>query len=377
MPVNGAAGGRHSPRDGGGRRKRHVAAPFVVGAAAALCLSARGGAQAAARPYSMDQVAEAVATGLGTRMLEQARVNCVAFVVDATAERRLRAAGAEPDFTTALRDVCYRGTSIQVTTRPAGAEVWVQERRVGTTPWASPMRPARNTVVEVRLGGQWRLVTVDVVADSLVSISLDMPRDTVALPGAPSENEIRLLRSQAAGFNPRSRPTAPTPPQSRGRSVTSTIVGGLLGAAAGVGAGTLLCRQDVVRYRSEEFGGGTIYIQDGTDTELRSGCVGVSIGLGAAGGGVAGNLWAGSGTGRRRRRYDEDRRLYERQLARWDEQRRAAERLQQYELRRAERDSLVAQNQRIKAENRTIATARVRVEPPARLARAVLNYSEQ
>src|SRR5215208_5222637 len=164
--------------------------PLALGVAAMICAPARGDAQAAPRPYSMDQVAEAVATGLGTHMLEQARVNCIAFVVDATAERRLRAAGAEPDFTTALRDVCYKGTSLQVTTRPAGAEVWVQERRVGTTPWASPMRPARNTVVEVRLGGQWRLVTVDIVADSLVSISLDMPRDTVALPAEPSENEI-------------------------------------------------------------------------------------------------------------------------------------------------------------------------------------------
>jgi hypothetical protein len=204
-----------------------------------------------------------------------------------------------------------------------------------------------------------------------------MPRDTVALPAQPSENEIRLLRSQAAGFNARSRPTAPTPPKPRGGGVTSTVVGGLLGAAAGVGAGTLLCRHDVIRYRSEEFGGETVLRFDRIDTELGGGCVGFSIGSGVVGGGLAGNLWGGSGTARRRRRYDEDRRIYERQLARWDEQRRATERLQQHELQRAQRDSLVAQNERIRAENRTIGPPRVRVEPPARLARAVLNFAER
>ena len=331
-------------------------------------------------PYSIDQVAEAVATGLGTRMLERARANCISFFVDVTTVRRLRAAGAEPDFTTALREACYVGTSLEVTTEPAGAEVWVQDRLVGTTPWVSPMAPARKASVEVRLGGQSRRVTLDIVPDSLVSVHFDMPRDTASLPVLASDFELRNLRVQAGNFSlsrPRPRPRPPTPP-TRGSSVGSVIFGGLIGAAAGVAAGTLLCRQEVAVYTpTDTINGIPIKTQTGTERKLQGGCVGFSVGGGAAAGGVAGNMWAATGVGRRRRRYDEERKIYERQLARWEEQRRAAELLAQNDARRAERERLVARNAEIRAANEKIGKPRISVGPPTRLSRAVLNYAGQ
>jgi len=323
-------------------------------------------------PFSLDQVAEAVAADLGTRILERARMSCVSFVVDATTERRLRAAGADASFTTALRDVCHRGTSLRVTTDPAGAEVWVQEQLVGRSPWTSPMPVLRNTVVEVRRGGRQRRVTVDMVADSLVSVAMAMPRDTFPLPPLPPESELQSLGARAGNFDARSRPTPPAPP-AQGRGVTSTILGGLAGAAAGVVAGTLLCRRDVQQYESDTVAGVPFRRPAGTTTELRRGCVGFSFGGGAVTGGVAGNVWSGATIGRRRRRYDERLRIYERQLARWEDQRLATERLRELEGRRAKRERIAAQNAAIVASNRNLGPPRISIEPAVRLSRAVPN----
>ena len=325
-----------------------------------------------AEPYSIDQVAEAVAADLNTNMLERARASCISFVVDATAERRLRAAGAEPDFTAALRGVCFRGTSLEVTTEPAGAEVWVEGRRVGTTPWMSPMPVQRNLPVEVRLAGRYRRVRTNTIADSLLSIHFVLQRDTVPLPPGPSDMQLQTLRAQADGFRPRSRPAPPRAP-ARGRSARSVLVGGLAGAAVGFAAGSVGCRQNEVIYRRIPFGDDVILTPIDTVEKVQRRCVGFSIGAGAVGGGLAGNLFAALTAGRRRRAFEEELRIHERQVARWEQQRQAAEQLRQQEARRAERLRVAAANAEITAANRTLGEPTIRTARPVRLERAVRN----
>lgn len=325
-----------------------------------------------AEPYSIDQVAEAVAADLNTNMLERARASCISFVVDASAERRLRAAGAEPDFTSALRGVCFRGTSLEVTTEPAGAEVWVEGRRVGTTPWMSPMPVQRNLPVEVRLDGRYQRVRANMIADSLLSVNFVLQRDTLPLPPGPSDMELQSLRAQAAGFQPRSRPAPPRAP-ARGTSARSVIVGGLAGAAVGLAVGTLGCRQPELVYRVVVFGNDTIRTPVDTVEKVQGACVGFSIGGGTLGGGLAGNVFAALTAGRRRRAYEEELRIHEGQVARWEEQRRATEQLRQQEARRAERLRIAARNAEITAANRSLGEPTVRATRPVRIERAVRN----
>ena len=351
-------------------------AALLATAAAALVPPAAAAQERppAGQPYSMDQIAEAVAADLNAAVLDRARTSCISFVVDATAERRLRAAGAEPDFTAALRDVCFRGTSLQVTTEPAGAEVWVQGRRVGTSPWTSPMPETRNLPVEVRLAGRYRRMTVNTVRDSLVALHFAMARDTVPLPAGPSEGELQALRAQARGFDARSRPVAPRPP-TRGGGARSMILGGLAGAVAGVAAGTVACRRTVDVFITDTIGDVIFTTPNGTTQETNRGCVGFSIGGGTIAGGLAGNVFSTLTAGRRRRQYEQDVRLHAAALARWEEQRRATEALRREEERRAERARLARQNAEIGAANANLGAPRVTVERPARMPRAVMAES--
>lgn len=357
-------------------RRRRLRVLSLVGALLLPLLPTLGRAQEG-RPYSVDQVAEAVASGLDTRMLEQARANCISFIVDAATTAQLRAAGAAADFTSALRDVCYVGTSLDVRTEPAGAEVWVQDRHVGKSPWVSPMAPVRNAVVEVRLGGKAQRVTTDILAGQLVRVDFTIPRDTMELPPVPSDQELRTLRAQVGDFDPtRPRPAPPSAP-TRGGSLKAVVGAGLLGAAGGAGVGTLLCNQDVAVYTVETIGGIPVRTQAGTERKLQGACLGFSAGGGAVVGGLAGKLWSNASFARRRRQYAEDLRIYDRQLALWEQQRRAAELLRQAEGRRTERDRVAALNERIKAENGRIGQPRVSAGPAARIERAVLNYTSQ
>lgn len=355
------------------RGARAAALALVVAVTATLAPPGAGAQERPPEelPFSMDQIAEAVAADLNSSVLFRARSSCISFVVDATAERRLRAAGAESDFTEALRDVCFRGTSLQVTTEPAGAEVWVQGRRVGTSPWTSPMPLARNLPVEVRLDGRYRRVTANMVRDSLVTIHFALQRDTLPLPVGLSEVELQALRGQARGFDARARPVAPQPP-SPGGSARSVIVGGLVGAAAGIAVGSVACRSTVDVFITDTIGDIIFERANGTRQETNGGCVGFSIGGGTLAGGLAGNVWSGLTAGRRRRVYEQELRVHERALARWEEQRRAVEQLRREEERRAERARLAARNAEIAAANRSVSAPRITVEGPARMPRAVM-----
>ena len=60
-------------------------------------------------------------------------------------------------------------------------------------------------------------------------------------------------------------------------------------------------------------------------------------------------------------------------MARWEEQRRAAQQLQQQEARRVERARVAAQNAEIKASNRLLGEPVFSASRPVRLERAVRN----
>jgi len=61
-------------------------------------------------PYTLEQLEGYLAVGLSPELiLNRVQRDCLAFRLDAAAEERLKAAGADEAFLQALRGVCYRG----------------------------------------------------------------------------------------------------------------------------------------------------------------------------------------------------------------------------------------------------------------------------
>jgi hypothetical protein len=66
-------------------------------------------------PYTLEQLEGYLAVGLSPGLiLNRVQRDCLAFRLDAAAEERLKAAGADDAFLQALRGVCYRGPDEQV-----------------------------------------------------------------------------------------------------------------------------------------------------------------------------------------------------------------------------------------------------------------------
>jgi hypothetical protein len=364
--------------DGRPRRRRFpgggAARLGLVGLAASAWLPVGAGAQQG-RPLSFEEVREAVAAGNAARVLEQVRADCVSFAIDTPTEARLRAAGADPRFIAGLRDVCHVGSSLQVTTDPPGAEVWLQRTLLGRTPLVSPVPPAKGAVIEVRHGDRWRRMVTDLPADRLVRVQIALPLDTLPWPTGPAAAELQALRQLASGFDPaRPLPPPPTPP-TRGNSVRSMLVGGLVGAAAGVAAGTMACRRDVYLYTRDPLTG--VRRNTGTSAELSGGCLGFSSVIGIAGGGLAGRYWSGRSWQRRQQQYAAAARAHERAVAQREEQRKAAQTLREQAARVAEQERVAAENARRKRANEALDPPVVRVEAPIWLQRATIGAPDR
>jgi hypothetical protein len=339
--------------------------------AAAMCLPTAGSAQQG-RPYSFDQVAQAIAAGAADSVLEQVTADCVSFVIDTPTEARLRAAGADERFVTALRDVCHVGSSLEVTSEPAGLEVWLQRTLLGRTPLVSAVPPTRGAVIEVRVGDQWRRVVTDIPADRLVRVQVRMPLDTLPVPAALATKEVETLRARATGFDPARRFPAPPPAPVRTGSLRSVLVGGLVGVAVGAAVGAAACRHDVYTYTDDPNFPGVKRPTGPPRSELKGGCVGFSSAMGVAGGGLVGRLWSELGWRRQQREYAQASRALQQSQARWEEQRRAAATLGDEAKRAAERDRVVAENGRRKRLNEASAAPVVRIEAPIWLQRAAM-----
>jgi hypothetical protein len=335
--------------------------------AVALALSVRS-ATAQVRPYTLTDVAEAVVAGLETRMLELARQNCLTFPVDSAAEQRLRTLGASASFTSSLRDVCYRGSALEVRTEPSGGQVRLHGRQIGQAPLAAPVTPEKSMVIEVSRGtGVPYRLSLTVPPEKVAVVSLRLPEDTQPVPPRLGESELRDRRAQLLRLRESGpRPTPPTPPR-RTRSIGSIVVGGLIGAAVAGGAGSLVCKKDVPVFRVRPDG---VREPAGTTSELTGGCLGLAAGAGAVGGGLVGHLLGQRSYSSQWRAYQRESQDFPNVLARFEERQQAAQRLDAELRLQADRDRIIAENARVRERNAKLGEPTVRIEDARQLPRA-------
>ncbi len=202
----------------------------VIGLLTALPLSAGLGQ---ARPYSLDDIVELVANRVPrARIVQLVRTDCIAFQLDSVAESRLGAAGADPLLVADLREVCYAGSLLQVTTEPPGVEVWVGARLAGRSPIVDQLVPDSGVVVEARTAQWVSRVSVNLPRRQLVSVHFDVPGDTLPWPVARPQEEI--AQTVLANWRPpKVPPPMPLPPPNKPGSAGRWIlgIGGIVGGA--------------------------------------------------------------------------------------------------------------------------------------------------
>jgi len=272
------------------------------------------------RALSSNDVAVLLASGTShERILATARSSCLDFLLDAAHERPLRIAGADSAIIAGLREVCYQGSSIEVETDPSGAEVRIDGRRVGVSPWSGPVSPS-SIQLDLRRGDAIRLITVPLPPGQFTRVTVALARDTLPLPAAPTRDEIARLRVAAQTFTPsQPKPVAPIPP-GRGSALGGTLIGALIGGGAGAGLGIAVCKQSIITY-SRAMVGSTPYLSpSGTTSQTQTPCAAAAGGGGLVAGGLLGNLIAHMTHGGKVRAYEAASRNYPVALARWQEQ---------------------------------------------------------
>ena len=165
-----------------------------VALAGLLLLTSSGRLIAQTKPFSLGDVEDLLGSGVSeVRILQLARRDCLLFKIDARSERRLRdTAGASVAFIRGLRTVCFAGAALEVTSDLPGLEVWLGDRRVGTTPWSAGL--ARGTLTVAVRRGEWRdSVTARLPVDRMVRVHFRTPRDTLAWPIEPEREGLLYL----------------------------------------------------------------------------------------------------------------------------------------------------------------------------------------
>lgn len=135
------------------------------------------------------------------------RTGCVSFPLDGAAVSQLRSAGADDAFISVVRGACFTGAELVVQSQPSGAEVLVDGRKVGTTPWTGRYAHPRSVQVVVRRGGRSLNGTAALQPRQRVRTSFAFHEDTVAVPRARSSSEV----AQELRLEARWRPAVPAP----------------------------------------------------------------------------------------------------------------------------------------------------------------------
>ena len=209
-----------------------------VALAGLLLVTSCGRLIAQAQPFSIGDIEDLLGSAVSeVRILQLVRRDCLLFKLDAKSEQRLRdTAGASAAFIRGLRTVCFAGAALEVTSEPAGLEVWLGDRRVGTTPWSAEVARGMLTVGVRR--GEWRdSVTARLPVDRMVRVRFRTPRDTLAWPIEPERERLAAALDRSLEWTPsRPEPVGPEPfagKPPKGRRIVGAVVGAVAGGAAG------------------------------------------------------------------------------------------------------------------------------------------------
>jgi hypothetical protein len=286
-------------------------------------------AASAQRVTSVAEMVEELNAGVpAAQVLKHLALDCGSFRLDTTGEAQIRQAGGDEAFIRGVRETCAKGVAqLQVTSNPAGAQVRLDGRALGTTPFSGTVPVATLSTIEVQLGNQRRSTQTELVGGQKTIVSFEMPRDTVAwTPGGRSAMQVAMDLGIMNEFQ--APPGRPEPPKLRGsggggRSFLFMLLGAGAGYAFGAyGPSGCVDKQTITR---DAYVGDTFY-PAGSEVDLGKGmpCVGGAAGLGAAGGLIFSlpiNAAVGSS---RRGTYKREMEAYPARLAAWESSAREA-----------------------------------------------------
>lgn len=191
------------------------------------------GAQESVRPLEVEDVIEL--SRLGASQDAQAdlvRSSCIAFPVDQATVTRLRAAGTSDALVRVLETACFAGAELVVETDPAGADVFVDNQRVGASPWTGRFAGSRSVQVAVKSGARTLDAAVTLARGQRAHAAFHLPEDVVPVPAVRSVQEIADQLDVARFWQPVvPMPEEPTPPGSYGAPISWLV--NLGGAAYG------------------------------------------------------------------------------------------------------------------------------------------------
>lgn len=346
-----------------------MTARFTAAAAAtlvALGAAAPRAAAAQSRPQTIEDIALMLSDGTRPeqvlRRLESTG-SCVSFVVNQRAVERLTRAGADSGFIARLRDVCYEGTELLVTTEPAGAEVIIDGRTVGKSPYRTPEEPGVMHTVQVRKGA-WLRSTKQaqmIEQDQRTRIHFEVPQDTIAWPRRRTERDFGEQFGLLEGWQSRiPKPELPAPPKGWSKTKRMLIGAAVFGGAA-YAVGTTQCQVVDPAYTVE----GQTYPE--TNLGVDPNCAGGMAAGGALGGALLSAGWAKMRHGGHVRSYESAKRNFGATLQAWEDAKRreqnawlathprVREAMAEQATRLApEEDRIREQNQRILDRNRAL-----------------------
>jgi hypothetical protein len=175
-----------------------------------------------------DVIALARFSGSDDAKADLIRSSCVTFPVDDAAVSRLQAGGVGGVILAAVRGACFAGAELTIQSQPEGAEVLVDNQRVGTTPWTGRFETARAAQVTVRSEGRTLNVPAPLQLRQRVRVDFAFAEDTIPVPGVRSVGEV----ARTLNLEQRWRPVTPEP---RRPAAPATYNGGLLSIMMGLG----------------------------------------------------------------------------------------------------------------------------------------------
>ena len=222
------------------------------------------------------------------------RESCVSFPLDDAATRRLRGAGADDALLAVIRTACYTGTEVVVESEPVGAEVRIDDARVGTTPWTGRYLSGRNVKITANARGRALSYSSALVPGRRVRAFFAFPEELLPLPRVRTTSQV----IQQLGLEAQWRPVVAEPEVGYVRTFPVIFTLGLYGGGAALGASTCSGRTEGCFLEPD------IDPDTGKDlNEANRPLVGALVGLG---GGIvaawaAGKLWDSVEAGRYRR----------------------------------------------------------------------------
>jgi hypothetical protein len=159
---------------------------------------------------------------------------CVSFPLDATATSRLRSAGADEVTLEVIRNACFTGAELVVDSNLPGAEVLVNNQRVGTVPQNLRYATGGNMQVSARSAGRTLNASPTLQPGRRTRVHFGFLSDTSALPRIRTVGDVSRELNLERQWTPAvPAPPVPGPVKSFGDNIFTHTVH-LAGAAGGV-----------------------------------------------------------------------------------------------------------------------------------------------